>query len=298
MHRAHTRGAAHQEARVREGRGDGQSANSVGGRLPWQDMGPVEAYRYLVEEISDPRVADWPMMASPFPVSLILLAYLLFVLHLGPRYMQHRSPYDLYNFMVGYNIAVAICSATVFYGLLTSGFTTNLSWGCEPVDYSLNPEAIRMASWVWWIMLLKITELGDTVIFVLRKKYNQCSFLHIYHHVTTVSLAWIACKYAPGGMWTFIMMPNCLVHVIMYSYYLLACLGPRMQKKLSPWKPYLTMLQLIQFVIMVIHTSQALLPSCEPKLKPLAFIYMSNVIVIFYMFWDFYKKAYLSKKTV
>ncbi|XP_014205861.1 elongation of very long chain fatty acids protein 1-like [Copidosoma floridanum] len=261
-------------------------------------MGPVEAYRYLVQEISDPRVADWPMMASPFPVLLVLLAYLLFVLHLGPKYMQTRAPYHLGNVMIAYNVTIATCSAAVFYGLLTSGFTTSLSWGCEPVDYSLTPEAISMARWVWWILLLKIAELGDTVIFVLRKKYNQCSFLHIYHHAATVSLAWMACKYAPGGMWTFIMMPNCLVHVIMYTYYLLACLGPRLQKRIAPYKPYMTILQMIQFVIMVIHTSQALMPSCEPKKKPLAYIYMANVIVIFYMFWDFYKKAYLTKKSV
>ena len=60
-----------------------------------------------------------------------------------------------------------------------------------------------MARWVWWLMLLKMCELGDTVIFILRKKYKQSSFLHIYHHVTTVSLAWIACKYAPGELKSF-----------------------------------------------------------------------------------------------
>ncbi|XP_015585257.1 elongation of very long chain fatty acids protein 1 [Cephus cinctus] len=260
-------------------------------------MGPLEAYRYLIEEISDPRVADWPLMASPFPVILVLLLYLIFVLHVGPNFMKNREPYSLHGLMIGYNVFVAAASGTVFYGLLTSGFTTNLSWGCEPVDFSYNPEPLSMARWVWWILLLKMLELGDTIIFVLRKKYNQTSFLHIYHHATTVSLSWIACKYAPGGMWTFIMMPNCMVHVIMYTYYLLACLGPEMQKRISPWKPYLTMLQLIQFVVMVIHTSQALMPSCEPTRKPLAYIYMFHVIVIFYMFWDFYKKAYLSKKS-
>lgn len=47
---------------------------------------------------------------------------------------------------------------------------------------------------------------------------------------------------------------------------------------------------------MLLHTSQALMPSCEPNLKPLAYIYMFHVVVIFYMFWDFYKKSYLNKK--
>ncbi|XP_043272447.1 elongation of very long chain fatty acids protein 1-like [Venturia canescens] len=259
-------------------------------------MGPAEAYRYLIEEISDPRVADWPLMSSPFPVATILVSYLFFILYLGPKYMEKRQPYSLHNVMIFYNVFVALASAAVFYGLLTSGFTTNLSWGCEPPDYSLNSESMSMARWVWWLLLLKMCELGDTVIFILRKKYKQSSFLHIYHHVTTVSLAWIACKYAPGGMWTFIMMPNCIVHVIMYTYYLLACLGPNMQKRIWRWKPYLTMLQLIQFVVMVLHTAQALMPSCEPSRKPLAYIYMFHVIVIFYMFWDYYKKSYTTKK--
>ncbi|KAK0164373.1 hypothetical protein PV328_003009 [Microctonus aethiopoides] len=239
-------------------------------------MGPLEVYRYLIHETSDPRVAEWPLMGSPFPVLIILLGYLLFVLRIGPWFMKNRQPFSLNRIMLMYNIFVAVASGFVFHGLLTSGFTTKLSWGCEPVDYSYDAESMSMARWVWRLMILKMCELGDTIIFVLRKKFNQSSFLHIYHHATTVCLAWIACKYAPGGMWTFIMMPNSIVHVIMYTYYLLASLGPLIQKKLAPWKPYLTMLQLVQFAIMVIHTSQALLPSCEPTRKPLAYIYMSQ----------------------
>ncbi|XP_046600664.1 elongation of very long chain fatty acids protein 1 isoform X2 [Neodiprion lecontei] len=261
------------------------------------EMEIVETYRFLMEEISDPRVRNWFLMSSPLPVALTLLAYLGFVLYFGPRFMERRSPYSLHRFMVAYNIFVAISSGVIFYGLLTSGFTTNISLGCEPVDFSYSPEPLNMARWVWWLLLLKIVELGDTVVFILRKKYNQASFLHIYHHVATVMLSWIACKYAPGGMWTFVMLPNCLVHVIMYTYYLLACLGPSVRKKLEPWKSYLTILQLIQFVIMVVHTAQSLMPSCEPDRKPLAYIYMFNVVVIFYMFWDFYKRSYCKKKS-
>ncbi|XP_057338192.1 elongation of very long chain fatty acids protein 7-like [Microplitis mediator] len=255
-----------------------------------------EIYRFLFEEISDPRVTNWPLMSSPFPIAIILAGYLSFVLLIGPLYMKKRRPYTLHKVMIYYNIFIAFSSLLVFLGLLTSGFTTKLSWGCEPVDYSYDPESISMARWVWWLMILKICELGDTVIFTLRKKFNQSSFLHIYHHATTVCLAWIACKYAPGGMWTFIMMPNCIIHVIMYTYYLLASLGPNLQKRLAPWKPWLTILQMTQFLIMAIHTSQALAPACEPTRKPLAYIYMSQVIIIFYLFFNFYKKTYVTKK--
>ncbi|XP_046600665.1 elongation of very long chain fatty acids protein 1 isoform X4 [Neodiprion lecontei] len=164
------------------------------------EMEIVETYRFLMEEISDPRVRNWFLMSSPLPVALTLLAYLGFVLYFGPRFMERRSPYSLHRFMVAYNIFVAISSGVIFYGLLTSGFTTNISLGCEPVDFSYSPEPLNMARWVWWLLLLKIVELGDTVVFILRKKYNQASFLHIYHHVATVMLSWIACKYAPDSI--------------------------------------------------------------------------------------------------
>ncbi|KAL0127752.1 hypothetical protein PUN28_003177 [Cardiocondyla obscurior] len=217
----------------------------------------------------DPRVHNWLLMSNPFGIILILLAYLSFVLYFGPLYMKNRKPHALVKTMICYDILIATASAVIFYG---------------------------MVRWVWWTLILKITELADTIIFILRKKYNQISFLHVYHHTVTVFLAWISCKYAPGGMWTFILLPNCAVHVIMYLYYLCACLGPKIQKLINPWKKYITRLQLVQFAIMVVHTSQAFLPSCEPTRRPLAYIYMSQIIFMFYMFLDYYKKSYLRKK--
>nr|CAD7195079.1 unnamed protein product [Timema douglasi] len=47
-----------------------------------------------------------------------------------------------------------------------------------------------------------------------------------------------------GGGATFPILPNTLVHVLMYTYYLLALQGPDMQKKLAKFKKYLTIIQL------------------------------------------------------
>lgn len=65
-------------------------------------------------------------------------------------------------------------------------------------DYSNNPEAVKMASWMWWTVVLKIFELIETTFFILRKKDNQASFLHVYHHVISVTILWFAAKYTPG----------------------------------------------------------------------------------------------------
>ncbi|XP_014614327.1 PREDICTED: elongation of very long chain fatty acids protein 1-like [Polistes canadensis] len=259
-------------------------------------MDIAKAYHYLFEEIADPRVANFPLMKDPFAVTLILLAYLEFVLHIGPRYMKNRKPYKLNNFLILYNSLLAIASGVTCYGILTSGYTTNLSLGCEPYRISYEPEPLRMAGWVWWVFIMKVVELSDTIIFVLRKKFNQTSFLHVYHHATTVFMAWVTCKYVPAGMWTFIIIPNCMVHVIMYTYYLLAACGPEVKERINPAKKYITKLQMIQFTVMLIHTAQAFMPSCDPNRKYLACLYAFQVIVIFYMFCGFYKKSYTEKK--
>ncbi|XP_043785136.1 elongation of very long chain fatty acids protein 7-like [Apis laboriosa] len=272
---------------------DGQDGKVLPIHVP-QNVSLLETYRYVMENAADSRVADWMLMSSPFPLLGIIFFYLLFVLRLGPLWMKNRKPYSLNKIMICYNIFMSTASGTVFYGLLTSA--TKFSLGCEPHIVMNDPKSYRMARWMWRLLMLKVLELSDTIIFVLRKKYNQASFLHIYHHTSTVLLAWIACKFVPGGMWPFTIMPNCIVHVIMYTYYLLACLGPEVQKRIAPWKQYITGLQMVQFIIMICYTFQTLLPSCEPNRKPIAYIYMSQILIMFGMFCDYYKKSYLRKK--
>ena len=42
----------------------------------------------------------------------------------------------------------------------------------------------------------------DTFFFILRKKNNQISFLHVYHHATMFPLWWIGVKWVAGGQCT------------------------------------------------------------------------------------------------
>lgn len=48
-----------------------------------------------------------------------------------------------------------------------------------------------------------------------------------------------------GGLGTFHALLNCVVHVIMYSYYALSAMGPAYQKYLW-WKKYMTTIQLVR----------------------------------------------------
>lgn len=126
------------------------------------------------------------------------------------------------------------------------------------------------------------------MVFVLRKKDRQISFLHVYHHVSTFLLCWVGCKFMGGGMASFPIMPNSLVHIIMYTYYLFSInKNPTIQAVITTIKPYITIMQMVQFCIIIAHAAQVWLPSCNVP-TALAYVYIPNVFLIFYLFYDFY----------
>ena len=51
----------------------------------------------------------------------------------------------------------------------------------------------------WFCYFSKFVEFMDTVFFVLRKKNNQITFLHVYHHSSMALVLWMWTKWAAGG---------------------------------------------------------------------------------------------------
>lgn len=148
----------------------------------------------------------------------------------------------------------------------------------------------------WWYFFSKFTEFLDTIFFVMRKRNDQVSTLHVIHHGIMPLNVWWGLKFLPGGHSTFFGFVNVFVHAIMYTYYMLAAMGPRVQKYLW-WKKHLTMLQLAQFTIVSIHAFQLLINNdCG---VPITFAYLigGNAVMFFFLFINFYKNSY-SKKTV
>lgn len=81
----------------------------------------------------------------------------------------------------------------------------------------------------------------------MRKRYDQVSTLHVIHHGIMPVSVWWGVKFTPGGHSSFFGFLNTFVHIIMYTYYMLAAMGPHMQKYLW-WKRYLTVLQMVGFI--------------------------------------------------
>lgn len=119
---------------------------------------------------------------------------------------------------------------------------------CEPVDFSNDETSLLIADGCHTYFLLKVADLLDTVFFVLRKKSNQISFLHLYHHTGMVLLTWNATKFMPGGHAVFTGFINSIIHVVMYAYYLVSAFNPEYKNNLW-WKKYITQMQIVSELI-------------------------------------------------
>lgn len=97
----------------------------------------------------------------------------------------------------------------------------------------------------WVFFMLKILDYVETCVFILRKKDNQVSGLHLYHHVSTLFFAWIAMRYFLVPPMTMGVFCNSFIHTIMYIYYFLSSWGPEVQKAIAPIKPWITIAQMV-----------------------------------------------------
>ncbi|KAL4703048.1 hypothetical protein ACJJTC_006658 [Scirpophaga incertulas] len=256
----------------------------------------IRAYNVVFYERADRRVKDWLFMTSPWPLTAIIVIYLCLIRLFLPQFMRGRRAYNLRAVIKYYNLVQIVANAIVTWGIMTSGWTTTYHFGCVLPDYSTKPEPLRMLRFLWWTVVLKILELLETMFFILRRKGRQASFLHVYHHISTLIIVWAGARYVGGGITSFSVMINNAVHVIMYTYYLLSAEGsPRIKKFLRKYKKWLTIMQMVQFTLMIIYSSQVFLPSCPAPLG-VSIMYFPNVIFVYYMFYNFFKKNYLHNK--
>jgi elongation of very long chain fatty acids protein 4 len=152
-----------------------------------------------------------------------------------------------------------------------------------------NSNGFRIAVLVWIHYNNKFIELLDTLWMILRKKKDQLSFLHCYHHILMM-WAWFFCvRIETGGDVYFGACVNSFIHVIMYGYYTFALLNIP-----CPWKKWITNCQMIQFVACLSHSIYVVYKGNMPIELPLnqGFV-MVNMLVLFS---QFYSKRYRDTK--
>ncbi|XP_033164539.1 elongation of very long chain fatty acids protein F [Drosophila mauritiana] len=246
---------------------------------------------------SPPDPVRLPLLASHKPVLMVLATYLLFVKIVGPKIMRHRKPFDLRGLIKGYNIM------QIVYNVIMCFFAVHFMLG--PGDYNFRciqnlPSDHEYKTWERWLtysyFFNKLLDLLETVFFVLRKKDRQISFLHVFHHMYMLYFSFMYLYYyGYGGHGFFMCFFNVVVHIMMYSYYYQSSLN-RDSKGDLWWKKYITIVQLIQFGIVLGHSIYTLKqPDC-PSARFSATCAGTISVVFIILFSNFYFHAYIRPK--
>ena len=142
------------------------------------------------------------------------LGYLLMVEYLRQAMDKRAKPVAIPKpVLVLYNVVQVLINFYVAYDIAVA--TGGRVWGLGLAD----TPAVRYGVWLHY--LCKYLDMLDTLIIVLRKKSEQLSFLHLWHHSTIVVVwGWVvntwptqnsSSAYAYGA-WI-----NSCIHVIMYA---------------------------------------------------------------------------------
>ncbi|XP_025110340.1 elongation of very long chain fatty acids protein 2-like [Pomacea canaliculata] len=210
--------------------------------------------------------------------------------------MRNRPAFDLKWFMVIYNLGLVALSLYMFLEVLLSVWDAEYDLLCSVYNKNswTNPKELRVANVLWWYFFSKAIEFMDTVLMVLRKKNEQITFLHVFHHASMLNIWWWTLMFIPGGMSWFGSCMNCLVHVVMYSYYGLSAL-PSLKGKLW-WKRYITRFQLLQFCVTFTHTVNSIRIGCEfPRWGQN--LLSSYMVFMLFLFGNFYINAYIKRRS-
>ncbi|KAL9897893.1 very long chain fatty acid elongase 7-like isoform 1-T6 [Glossina fuscipes fuscipes] len=247
----------------------------------------------LLKKSRDSRIDDWLFMSSPGPLLLLLIVYLMIVLFIGPALMKTRKAFNLRRTLQVYNII------QIFYNLMMVIKALKQSYPIQSLFLDQceikrnDDDMLQLADSGWIYIVCKIIDLLDTIFFILRKKQNQITFLHVYHHTFMVLGSWIVLKYMDIRREEFGLcyILNCSVHVMMYFYYLVAAMGPQYQKFLW-WKKYMTSIQLGQFLLILLYMAGKAIVGCQLSTAITLYV-VSNASIFLWLFIDFYRKTYI-----
>lgn len=221
----------------------------------------------------------WPLMATT--------TYLVGVVFLGQKYFERREAINVEGFMISYNAFQTAFNIWAVASFLAEVYRRGLPFA--GTWYKAGPEEARLGFLIYAHYQNKFLELLDTVWMVVRKKNEQVTFLHVWHH-TLIMWSWLLVLWVnPGGDAYFGALLNSFIHVVMYGYYLLTAL-----KLPCPWKKYVTILQLSQFSVIFVQGWTAIYLGSTPTWLTLVqqFV-MINMLVLF---GKFYAESYSKKK--
>ena len=243
----------------------------------------------------------WPLTSLQSALAVVL-AYLV-VVHLGFRYMRGRDTIiNLRPLQYVYNVVqVGLCGYLVVASLREA-----MALGYSPVCNTFDPQdAAGDLPWLLYVFYLsKALDFFDTCFIVFHKKDKQLSFLHVYHHVTIFLTYWVNANIFYSGDIYYTIIANGAVHTVMYAYYFLSMLNtydrsdpnasqpyPALGALTKASRPFITSMQLFQFVTMMSQAVYILANDCgSPRVWVM--YYLLYIMSLFGLFMNFAIKNY------
>lgn len=261
---------------------------------PKQHIAPTMDILNL-NQYKDP--VDWDSMKSnllflghgPSRLASMVAVYLLFVLKVGPQLMHKKQPFDLRRIVRLYNFVNIIFNIWLAYrGIYLSGAGASF-FNCHCLDR--DPK--KFSVYIDIFILSRVIDFLDTIFFILRKKQNQVTGLHVFHHACVPLVIYLVASFSMTPFSGFLIVMNALVHIVMYSYYYLATF-PTLAPYLW-WKRYITRIQIGQFCMALVYFSLGyiLLPRfCNDPPMVAVVTNLLSALVFLVLFLSFYSGAY------
>ncbi|KAJ7293576.1 ELO family [Mycena rebaudengoi] len=196
---------------------------------------PVTLPRHLYSYVE----GQTPLSTTP-TVLVTLAGYLALIFGIQAA-MKNRQPQRLNPLFQAHNMFLSGGSLLLLVLLLEEIVPIIWNTGIFDAMCSERSWTPRMEFYYMVNYYFKYLELLDTVFLAFKKK--PLPFLHVFHHSATALLCYSQLTGRTSISWTVISL-NLMVHVLMYYYYYATAGGARIW-----WKKYLTMMQIIQFVI-------------------------------------------------
>lgn len=183
-----------------------------------------------------------------------------------------------------YNLTQVLLCAYMIYATVMEYIDAAYS----PICNAFNSKASGMAKILWIFYASKAFDFLDTVFIVMRRKWRQLIFLHMYHHCSIFLVYWLNINAGYDGDVYYTIVVNSFIHFVMYGYYEATTFNitvPKIIKKL------VTNMQRIQFVTMNIQAIYILVMGC-PYPNRITWFYLFYIISLFALFTQFSNREY------
>jgi len=255
-----------------------------------------------------PSSWQWEKDAKSFYMEhnavFMVCAVLYYPTIFGIRYiMKDREAFDLggaktkcmINWIFWWEVALAIFSIlgmihVVPLALSNMNAHSDVSASICDNDVHSQPASV----WLFYFMISKVFEFGDTIFVVLRKK--PLILLQHYHHLATMLYCWWGCLhvYQYNNTNVYFAAMNFTVHSIMYTWYAATRTGWRSPKILMM---FVTLIQLVQMIfgLWIVLVALSDRPGCgiwnvkDPVgSKCCLFMYFSYLVLFAKLFFENY----------